>query len=162
SFNPEQPLNLIGISGSSPVHYNNGVSQLYEAAILRGEGEIAAYGPLRVLTGAHTGRSAQDKFVVRDTLTDHLVWWDNNKPISPAQFEALEHDMKAFAAGRELYVQDLYCGADPAYRAGVRVVTELAWHALFIRHLLRRPELAEVMSFVPELTILNLPSFKAD
>jgi phosphoenolpyruvate carboxykinase (ATP) len=90
------------------------------------------------------------------------VWWDNNKAISPAHFAALAADFRAHAQGRELFVQDLYAGADPAHRLPVRVVTELAWHALFIRHLLRRPMAGELAGFEPKLHILNLPSFKAD
>src|SRR4051794_23173432 len=136
--------------------------QLYEAAVERGEGQIAADGPLQVTTGQHTGRSARDKFIVRDATTEATIWWDNNNAMSAQAFTALNADMTAFAAGRDLFVQDLHGGADPAYRLRVRVITELAWHGLFIRHLLRRPELAEIARFAPDLTILNLPSFKAD
>ena len=93
-----------------------------------------------VETGAHTGRSVQDKFTVRDATTEKAVWWDNNKPMSPEQFELLWADFRAHAQSRELFVQDLYAGADPAHRLNARIFTEYAWHALFIRNLLRRPE----------------------
>jgi phosphoenolpyruvate carboxykinase (ATP) len=161
-FNPEQPIESAGITGAKTVSYNQGVPELYEAAVLRGEGMVAAEGPLQVTTSPHTGRSAKDKFIVRDATTEAAIWWDSNNAMSAPAFAALDADMTAFAAGRDLFVQDLHGGADPAYRIGVRVITELAWHGLFIRHLLRRPELAEIARFVPDLTILNLPNFKAD
>ena len=144
------------------IHRNTPYVSLIELAIQRGEGHLAASGALAVKTGPHTGRSAQDKFTVRDQRTDDTVWWDNNKSISPEQFEHLRQDFEAHAAGRELFVQDLNAGADPAYRIGARVVCEYAWHALFIRHLLRRPAPKELHAFAPELTIINLPSFKAN
>jgi phosphoenolpyruvate carboxykinase (ATP) len=110
----------------------------------------------------HTGRSVQDKFTVRDATTEKAVWWDNNKPMTPEQFEALWADFCAHAASRELFVQDLHAGADPAHRLNARIFTEYAWHALFIRHLLRRPKAGELAGFKPEFTVINLPSFRAD
>ena len=100
--------------------------------------------------------------MVREASVAAKVWWENNAPMSPAHFARLSADMRAHIKGRELFVQDLYAGADPAYRLNVRVITELAWHGLFIRHLLRRPELAELARFMPDFTILNCPSFQAD
>jgi phosphoenolpyruvate carboxykinase (ATP) len=161
-FNPEQPIESAGIIGANAVFYNQGVAELYEAAVRRGEGQVAAEGPLQVTTAPHTGRSAGDKFIVRDASTEAAIWWDNNNAMSQEAFAALNADMTAFAAGRDLFVQDLHGGADATYRLRVRVITELAWHGLFIRHLLRRPELSEIARFVPDLTILNLPNFKAD
>ena len=135
---------------------------LYEHALRRGEGMAAAEGPLVVKTGEHTGRSAQDKFTVRHPETDATVWWDNNKPMAPEAFDALYADMLAYAGGLELYGQDLYGGADPDYRIKVRVLTEYAWHSLFIQHLLVRPSLVERMTSEPDFTIIDLPGFKAD
>jgi phosphoenolpyruvate carboxykinase (ATP) len=155
-------LAALGISGAAAVHANLTEAQLYQASIKRGEGLVVVNGPLAVTTGKHTGRSAMDKFFVRDAETEDTIWWENNRAITPKDFESLKRDMFAHAQGRELFVQDLYGGADPAHRINVRVITELAWHALFIRHLLRRPERDELASFEPELTILNLPTFKAD
>jgi len=151
------PLNVSErlIRNSSPV-------ELIEAAIRRGEGRFAASGALAVETGVHTGRSAQDKFTVRDTTTEKTVWWDNNKAMTPAQFELLLADFMAHAKSRELFVQDLYAGADPKHRLNTRVFCELAWHALFINHLLRRPTDGERAGFKPEFTVVNLPSFRAD
>ncbi len=144
------------------VHHNTSHLDLIEFSIRRGEGKFASTGALVFETGAHTGRSAQDKFTVRDATTEKAVWWDNNKPISPEQFELLYSDFVEQAKSRELFVQDLYAGADPKRRLRTRVFTEYAWHALFIRWLLRRPEASELAGFVPEFTIVNLPSFKAD
>ena len=128
----------------------------------RDEGQITAHGAFAVETGAHTGRSANDKFIVRDALTEDTVWWDNNRAMTKEAFDALLADMLEHAAGRELFVQDLYGGADPRARISTRVITVKAWHALFIRNLLIRPEPSELKEFSAELTILNLPDFEAD
>ena len=161
-INPASDLAALGVSGAAAVHYNLTEAQLYQCAIERKEGLVVDHGPLAVTTGKHTGRSARDKFFVRDSETEENIWWDNSGAITPEDFATLKRDMFAHANNRELFVQDLYGGADPAHRINVRVITELAWHALFIRHLLRRPERAELEGFEPKLTILNLPSFKAD
>ena len=153
---------MFPLSAAAKVHHNTREAQLIEEAIRRGEACFSATGSVVVETGAHTGRSVQDKFTVRDSTTEKVVWWDNNKPMSPEQFELLWADFRAHAQSRELFVQDLYAGADPAHRLNARIFTEYAWHALFIRNLLRRPEAAELAGFKPEFTVINLPSFKAD
>ncbi|HXY89374.1 MAG TPA: phosphoenolpyruvate carboxykinase, partial [Xanthobacteraceae bacterium] len=135
---------------------------LYEHALRAGEGELAYGGALVAETGVHTGRSPKDKFIVRDALTDKTVWWDNNGAISPAQFQTIYDDFIAHAKGKALFAQDLYGGADQSYRIKTRVYTELAWHSLFIRTLLIRPERGELKNFVPDLTIVDLPGFKAN
>jgi phosphoenolpyruvate carboxykinase (ATP) len=150
------------LTAPAKLHHNTGEAELVELAIGRREARFAASGALVVETGAHTGRSVQDKFTVRDATTEKTVWWDNNKPMAPEQFETLWADFKAHAATRELFVQDLHAGADPAHRLNARIFTEYAWHALFIRHLLRRPKASELAAFAPEFTVVNLPSFKAD
>ncbi len=160
--NPRATLDLSGFSGVGRVHYNLLEPSLVQAAIARGEGDLGLGGALLVSTGRHTGRSPKDKFVVREPSVVPHVWWENNNALTPAQFAALSADMHAHVKGGELFVQDLYAGADPSYRLNVRVITELAWHGLFIRHLLRRPERSELRRFLPEFTILNCPSFKAD
>jgi phosphoenolpyruvate carboxykinase (ATP) len=144
------------------IRANPSVAELYELAVKRGEGQIAESGALAMRTGAHTGRSAADKFIVRDTLTEDTVWWDNNKSISAAHFDILLQDFLEHAGQRELIVQDLYAGADPAHRLRARIYTELAWHALFINHLLIVPEAAELAGFDPQFIVINLPSFRAD
>ncbi len=151
-----------GLNNLKAAHWNLRPAQLYHAALERNEAEIAANGPLLVKTGQHTGRSAQDKFIVRDETTEDNVWWDNNKSITPEQFDALHSDVLAHAEGKELFVQDLFGGADPVHRLPTRVITELAWHSLFIQNLLIEPLPEELETFKADFTIINLPSFKAN
>lgn len=151
-----------GLSGLAGLHHNLTAPALYEHAIARGEGRIAAGGALVVETGVHTGRSPKDKFVVSDDTTRDSVWWDNTAAMSRDAFERLHADMVAHARGMTLYAQDLFGGADPAQRLAVRVFTEYAWHSLFIRNLLIRPSADELAGFAPQMTIIDLPSFKAD
>jgi phosphoenolpyruvate carboxykinase (ATP) len=151
-----------GFRNLAAVHWNLTVPQLYERAVNRNEGHIARNGPLVALTGQHTGRSASDKFIVRDAASGSHVWWDNNKAMEPAAFEALYQAMIAYAQGRELFAQDLFGGADHTHRLPVRVVTELAWHSLFIQHLLIEPSAGDREDFSPEFTIIDLPGFHAD
>ncbi|MEO1241297.1 MAG: phosphoenolpyruvate carboxykinase [Pseudomonadota bacterium] len=134
---------------------------LYELAVARGEGEIAKDGPLVVKTGEHTGRSAQDKFIVRQPETENTIWWDANKSMTPQQFEQLHRDMLDYASNIELIRQDLRGGADADYAIKVRVFTEYAWHGLFIQHLLVRPPLSE-RGGEQDFTIVDLPGFRAD
>jgi phosphoenolpyruvate carboxykinase (ATP) len=133
-----------------------------EAALRGAEGRLGRGGTLLVETGRYTGRSPKDKHVVRRPGTEREVWWDGNAAMEPQAFERLRADMLAHARGLPLQVQDLWAGADPALRLNVRAVTERAWHALFLRHLLRRPPASALASFAPDWTILNLPSFQAD
>ncbi len=151
-----------GLKNLTAVHWNLLEPALYEHALAHKEGHLSSGGALMAETGAHTGRSPKDKFVVRDAATEGEVWWDNNGAITPEQFETLYQDFLKEAEDKTLFAQDLYGGADPASRIKVRVYTEFAWHSLFIRTMLRRPERAELDGFVPEMTIIDLPSFKAD
>ena len=151
-----------GIETSAKLHWNYGTAQLVEAALANGEGQLAKDGPLVVKTGAHTGRSAKDKFIVRDQETEDTIWWGKtNVGMEPAHFAALKEDfLTALAAKKELYVADLYGGSQAEHRVNVRVVNEFAWHNLFIRTLLVRPEQSELAGFTPEYTIIDLPSFR--
>ncbi len=160
--NPAQRLQDQGIPGLGHVYYNLGEPALVEAALKRSEGTLGRGGALLVSTGKHTGRSPKDKFVVRTPSVEDTIWWDNNAPMDAAAFDRLHQDMLAHMQGRDYFVQDLFAGADADHRLDVRVVTELAWHGLFIRHLLRRPTAAELDEFSPEFTILNCPSFQVD
>lgn len=155
-------LSDLGVTNTAKLNVNWREEALYEEAIRRGEGRIAKGGPLVVETGQHTGRSARDKFTVRDETTEHTVWWDFNVSMTPDHFDVLWNDFRAHMAGKELFVQELFGGADEGHRLPVRVVNELCWHSLFIRHLLRRPSDAELADFSADFTIINLPSFKAD
>ena len=160
--NPAQKLDAQGLSGLGNVYYNLIEPALVEAAVSRGEGKLGRGGAFLVSTGQFTGRSPKDKFVVRTPSVEDSIWWENNAPMSPEAFDVLHQDMLAHMKGRDYFVQDLYAGADATHRLDVRVVSELAWHNLFIRHLLRRPSRDELDSFVPEWTIINCPKFKAD
>ena len=153
---------MFPISAAKSVHHNLLVPVLVQHSLSRNESRMTASGALVVETGQHTGRSAKDKFVVLDGGTKDTVWWDNSPSITPEQFANLREDFLAHAADRELYVQDLYGGADPEHRLNARIFTELAWHSIFIRHLLRRPPRDELAGFIPEFTVVNMPSFRAD
>ncbi|WP_323023108.1 phosphoenolpyruvate carboxykinase [Pararhodobacter sp.] len=160
--NPKQRLEDQGITGLGSVAYNLIEPALVEAALKRGEGTLGKGGSFLVTTGQFTGRSPKDKHVVRTPSVEDTIWWENNKPMAPDAFDRLYEDMLAHMKGRDYFVQDLFGGADAEHRLDVRVVSELAWHSLFIRHLLRRPSREELETFVPEWTIINCPSFKAD
>jgi phosphoenolpyruvate carboxykinase (ATP) len=162
TVNPKHRLEDQGITGPGAVYYNLLEPALIEEALKRGEGRLGLGGTLLVETGKYTGRSPKDKHVVRNERTENVIWWENNGSMSPEGFDRLEADMLEHMKGREYFVQDLYAGADPANRLNVRLVLELAWHGLFIRHMLRRPDREELFSFVPDFTIINCPSFKAD
>jgi phosphoenolpyruvate carboxykinase (ATP) len=160
---PSFDLHHQGIDTPATLRWNQETAQLVEQSLLRGEGQLAKDGPLVVATGKHTGRSARDKFIVRDGETENTIWWDNNASMSPDHFAALKADFMAALAEKEsLFVQDLFGGSQPEYRVRVRVINELAWHSLFIRTLLVRPAEAELAGFEPEYTIIDLPSFRAD
>jgi phosphoenolpyruvate carboxykinase (ATP) len=160
--NPEQTLQNQGFEGIANVYYNLLENALMSEALRRGEGELGKGGTLLVSTGKHTGRSPKDKFVVRTPSVEDTIWWENNASMDPASFDVLLEDFRAHMRGRDMFVQDLFAGADPSQRLDVRVVNELAWHGLFIRHMLRRPERDELARFVPDFTIVNCPSFSAD
>ncbi|MEL6677780.1 MAG: phosphoenolpyruvate carboxykinase [Pseudomonadota bacterium] len=162
TVNPAFKLDKSGITGVEKVHYNLQEPALIQAALCRGEGELGNGGTFLVATGKHTGRSPKDKFVVQEPSVMDSIWWENNAPMTPEAFETLHADMLAHMTGGEYFVQDLFGGADPAYRLNVRLVTELAWHNLFIRHLLRRPDPSELADFVPEFTVINCPTFQAE
>ncbi len=159
----ESGVESLGIRSTKPVHYNLPAALLYEHAIRRNEAVIAVDGPLVCRTGAHTGRSPNDKFVVKEPSSEAQIWWGKvNKPLPEAQYDLLRTDVLAHLGQQELFVQDLYAGADPAYRLKVRFVQELAWQNLFIRNLFIVPPAADLAGFEPTFTVLTAPSFKAD
>ena len=160
--NPAKRLEDQGITGLGNVYYNLLEPALIEHALKRGEGTLGKGGAFYCSTGAHTGRSPKDKFVVRTASVENTIWWENNKPMAPDAFDRLHADMLAHIKGRDFFVEDLFGGADPENTLNVRMVTELAWHSLFMRTMLRRPAREELDTFEPEWTILNCPSFKAD
>ncbi len=155
---------LANLNDDPKVQRNLGTAQLIEEAVRNGEGLLAKDGPFVVATGKHTGRSAKDKFIVRDAETESSVWWGKtNVAMSPEHFANLRADfVKAMEGNSRLYVADLFGGSQPEHRVQVSVITELAWHSLFVRTLLVRPTSAELDAFLPEYTIIDLPSFRAD
>jgi phosphoenolpyruvate carboxykinase (ATP) len=160
--NPQFQLEDQGITGLGHVYYNLIEPALIEQALGRGEGTLGKGGSFLVTTGKFTGRSPKDKHVVKtDSVADN-IWWENNAAMSPEGFEHLYADMLEHMKGRDYFVQDLIGGADPSYAINVRMVTELAWHGLFIRHLLRRPDAEDIADFIADFTIINCPSFRAD
>ena len=146
-----------GFKDLKAIHWNHTAPVLYEHAVAAHEASVVEGGALCAETGAHTGRSPKDKHTVVDALTENTVWWGGNRKITPENFQRLYDDFIAHARGKTLYAQDLYGGADPKYRIKTRVFTELAWHSLFIRQLLIRPERSELADFVPDLTVVDLP-----
>ncbi len=158
------PLDRQGIATNATIFANLGTAALVEHAVRNGEGVLAKDGPLVVATGKHTGRSAKDKFIVRDAETDDTIWWGKtNVPMTPDHFAVLKADfLKALGEKDTLYVTDLFGGSQPENRVKVRVINEFAWHNLFIRTLLVRPTTEELADFAPEYTIIDLPSFRAD
>ncbi len=157
-------LEIEGVALGATVHRNLGTAPLLELALQHEEGLFSKDGAFVVETGTHTGRSANDKFTVKDSETADAVWWGKtNKPMDPAHFAVLKADfLKALGEKDVIFAQDLFGGSQPEYRVNVRVVTELAWHSLFVRTLLVRPNDDELAGFSPEYTIICLPTFRAD
>jgi phosphoenolpyruvate carboxykinase (ATP) len=153
-----------GIEGAGTVYWNLPPARLHEMAIQRGEGMTAADGPIVCLTGPHTGRSPNDKFVIADPSTDGDVWWGEvNRKLDRDRFEALLDRAREHVKGRDLFVFDGYAGADGRYRLPVRVITESAWHSHFARNMFVREEDPQALaSFEPRFVVWNVASFQAD
>lgn len=152
-----------GISNLRLAYWNLTTEALYEEAVFRGEGATVAGGPLVVDTGKHTARSANDKFIVRHQDSDGNIWWGvYNRPFAADRFEALYARLLGFLQGRDIFVQDVYAGADETYRLPVRISTQLAWHSMFVRNMFILPaSLEEYKRFTPEFTLFAVPDFKA-
>jgi len=155
-------LEALGLVNLGKVYWNLSVPALYEEAVFRGEGRIADCGPFVVSTGKHTGRSANDKFVVKEeTSGDHVWWGQYNRPFSQEKIAILCARLQGYLQGKDVFVQDVLCGADPAHQLPVRIVTEYAWHSLFARNMFIPPEsLDAARRQVPEFTIINAPGFR--
>lgn len=157
-------LSNIGVSNLRLAYWNLTTEALYEEAVFRGEGVTSAGGSFIAHTGKHTARSANDKFVVRHTDSENNIWWGvYNRPMDTEKFESLFQRMLGYLQGKDVFVQDLYAGADDEYRLPVRFVTEQAWHSMFVRNMLIEPQtLDEYKRFVPEFTIVGAPGFKSN
>jgi phosphoenolpyruvate carboxykinase (ATP) len=151
------------VSNLRLAYWNLSSEALYEEAIFRGEGVTSRGGAFIAHTGKHTARSANDKFVVRHVDSENNIWWGTyNRPFETEKFEGLYNRLLGYLQGRDVFVQDLYAGADEEYRLPVRFVTEHAWHSMFIRNMFILPQsLEEYKRFVPEFTLVGVPGFKA-
>ncbi len=157
----ERPLP--GFAPTQTVHWNLLPPLLCEHAVRRGEGVVTEHGAFCAVTSPHTGRSPNDKFVVEEPTTAQSIWWGKvNQPISPQQFERLHADVVQHLNGQELFVRDLFAGADPAFRIPVQFVTPNAWHALFVYNMFLRPGESDLASFTPSWRVLHAPEFQAD
>jgi phosphoenolpyruvate carboxykinase (ATP) len=157
-------LEASGIVRSGPVYWNLSTAALYEQAVRRGEGSLAAEGPLVCRTGQHTGRSPNDKFIVLEPSSEqHIHWGTVNRPIESGKFDALHQDLMRYVQDKELFVLDAWAGADATYRLPIRIVNEFAWHNLFARNMfIPEADAARLSTHEPQFTVIDVPSFKAD
>ncbi len=151
-----------GLTNLHKVYWNLSEPALYEEILFRREGQISNLGPVVVNTGEHTARAAKDKFVVREAGTEEHIWWgEYNRPFSTEKFNAVLNRLQGFLQQRDIFVQDCFGGTDPKYRMPIRIITEYAWHSLFVRNmLLPLDSLDAYRRHVPEFTIMSIPSFK--
>ncbi len=156
-------LTDLGLDRTQTVYYNLSPARLVELSVRRGEGRLTDGGPLATRTDPHTGRSPNDRFIVKEPSSEGDVAWGNtNRPISEEAFDGLLGAMKRYATGRDVFVRDCYAGADPRYRVKVRVITEKAWHSMFAYNMFIQPETDEELEdFEPDYTVLDLCDFKA-
>jgi phosphoenolpyruvate carboxykinase (ATP) len=157
-------LSKQGLDPRGQVHWNLIAPELFQAAARRSEGEFADMGPFVAVTTPHTGRSPNDKFVVSEPSSEKDVDWGKvNQPMTVEKYHLLLDDVRHYLneAG-ELFVEDLYCGADPSYRLSVRYVSPNAWHMAFVRNMFIRPELSDLPTFDPNFTVLHAPELQAD
>jgi phosphoenolpyruvate carboxykinase (ATP) len=156
-------LSAHGIESTGRVIWSPSTPLLYEHAIVRAEARIAEGGPLAVDTGVHTGRSPQDKFIVREPSSEDRIWWEGNKEFTPGNYDHLREKVTTFLAREaSLYVVDAFAGADPAHRISVRVVTTHPYHALFAKTMFIDPTEKELASFAPQALVLHAPGLEAD
>ncbi|MDB4874364.1 MAG: Phosphoenolpyruvate carboxykinase [Gemmatimonadetes bacterium] len=157
-------LEAQGLAPKGEVHWNLVAPILIEDAIRRGEGKLADMGPFCSITAPHTGRSPNDKFLVKEPSSEKDVDWGKvNQPFSEEQFETLLADVRGYLNEQsELFVEDLYCGADSKYRLSVRYVSPNAWQMAFVRNMFIRPDASALPTFEPNFTVLHAPEFEAD
>ena len=156
-------LEAHGIINVNDVYWNLPTATLYEEIIRRREGILSHLGPIVVRTGHHTGRSPNDKFLVKEPSSETHIWWgDVNRPFPPAKFDELHRRLAAFLQLKDVYVQDVFIGADPDYRLPIRIITQYAWHSLFVRNMFITPTADELANYVPEFTIIDAPQFHAN
>src|SRR6185437_15407256 len=141
---------------------NLATAPLIERILARGEAQLSARGAVTAATGEFTGRTPPNRFIVKDAVTaSEVAWGKSNQAISAESFEKVRRRMARYLDGREVFVQDCFAGGDPAYQLKVRVVSELAWHSLFVHQLFLRPTAEELEGFVPDFTIVSMPGCQA-
>ncbi len=156
-------LDTHGISTEGSEFWNLSPAELVEEAVRRGEGTLVDRGPFAAITAPHTGRSPKDRFVVREPASEDDVWWgDVNVPFDPEAYDALREEVVSDLSDRDLFIRDMWAGADEKYRLGVRVITPHAWHNLFAHNMFRRPETGELEDFEPGFTVIHNPRYEAD
>ena len=156
-------LETVGLSNLKGEYWNLVTPALYEEALKRDEGIVSHLGPLVVRTGQFTGRSPNDKFVVEEDTNKDKIWWGKvNRPYDVDKFEELERRMSSYLQGKDVFVQDCYCGADPDYTMPVRIITQYAWHSLFIRNMFIQAKPEELSTFDPEFVVIDCPGFNAN
>ncbi|MTI19682.1 phosphoenolpyruvate carboxykinase (ATP) [Fulvivirga sp. RKSG066] len=155
-------VETLGIKDAK-AHWNLSPEKLAEIAIEKGQAERTSSGAIAVDTGEFTGRSPQDRFIVKDDITEDAIWWGNiNIPFDPDKFDKLYNKVTEYLSGKEVYVRDAYACADPNYKTNIRVVNEYPWSNMFVYNMFLRPTEDEIKSFDPEWTVVNAPGFKAD
>jgi len=155
-------LEAHGITNVNDIYWNLPTAALYEEIIRRREGIVSHLGPIVVRTGHHTGRSPNDKFLVKESPSQHHVWWgDVNRPFDPDRFDELHRRLASFLQLKDVYVQDCFAGADPDYRLPIRVITTYAWHSLFARNMFIQASPEELATHKPEFTVIDSPQFHA-
>ena len=159
---PEYSLDNHGFRNVGTVYWNLSTSRLYEEAVRRREGQLAHLGPLVVRTGHHTGRSPNDKFVVRESSSEDKIWWSKvNQPFEAARFESMYRRLLAYSQGRDIFVQDCAVGAHPNYQIPIRIITEDAWQSLFARNMFIQVAPEQLRTHVPKFTVIAIPRFHA-
>jgi phosphoenolpyruvate carboxykinase (ATP) len=152
-----------GISTEGQVHGNLTPAVLLEHAVRRGEGSLTSGGAFVGRTAPHTGRSPEDKFVVREPTSEDRIWWGKvNAPLEADRFEVLAEDVRHPLAAQDLFVSDLWAGADESYRLNVRFISPSAWHSVFVNNMFLIPPAEARQDFAPGFTVLHAPEFQAD
>ena len=155
-------LDRQGLKNLKAVYWNLPTPALYEEALKRNEGILAHLGPIVVRTGEFTGRSPNDRFIVEEPSSRDKIWWGPvNRPIAAERFEELDRRMASYLQGKDVFVQDCWCGADPDYRMPVRVITQYAWHSLFVRNMFIQAKAEELATHAPEFVVIDCPGFHA-
>lgn len=158
----DDDLSQYGLRNLNSVFWNIPTARLYEKILTRREGRLSHLGPLVVRTGHHTGRSANDKFIVREASTEDKIWWGAiNTPMSEECFDRLHQRMVQHLELQDLFVQDCFAGADRQYRLPVRIITQYGWHSLFARNMFIQPVEDELKGHAPEFTVIDAPGFHA-